>query len=413
MSSTYSEIDPDPYIAVSIDKLINGEPIPFDVFIKDMGIVIPLLQRETVYDGIAYNVLRERGVQNVYVKTTEGHELYKYLSRFHDKGEVIPDPETFKRYLVHKDEYYVIDRSLLRGGMKVNFAIHALHKYGLRMLLPATETEPLAVDDTVLNAPGDIAIEPAQMQLYHAYINALLAAEDTPERDKVKIKAVAIKENSKVVLKGLIEDPRSGEKIKQSVTVVNKMVDCILDNSGTISDLLSLRTHDYYTYTHSVNVAVLSVGLGIAIGLKRDSIEKLGIGAMLHDIGKSAIPTGIINKPGRLDDDEFSKIKTHVVEGEKILRTHKDIPRESFEAVVQHHERLTGRGYPYNRKGPEITTFGRITSIVDCYDALTTMRPYHTARTPFLALSVLTKEVGDYDADILKIFIRMLGTVKA
>ena len=177
--------------------------------------------------------------------------------------------------------------------------------------------------------------------------------------------------------------------------------------------LLSLRTYDYYTYTHSVNVAVLSVGLGMAAGLPKEQIRLLGIGAMLHDVGKSTIPPAIINKAGRLDDEEYRIIKTHVTEGENILRLNKDIPRESLVAVSQHHERLSGKGYPYNKAGEEIRPFGRITSIVDCYDALTTTRSYQTARTPFFALSILTKEAGDYDPEILKAFIRMLGTMKA
>ena len=134
---------------------------------------------------------------------------------------------------------------------------------------------------------------------------------------------------------------------------------------------------------------------------------------MLHDVGKSSIPPAIINKPGRLDDSEYRIIKTHVSEGEKILRLNKEIPEESFIAVSQHHERLSGRGYPYNKSGQDIHPFGRITSIVDCYDAMTTERSYQPARTPFYALSIITREAGDYDLELLKVFIKMLGELKA
>jgi putative nucleotidyltransferase with HDIG domain len=191
------------------------------------------------------------------------------------------------------------------------------------------------------------------------------------------------------------------------------MVDTILENKAAASDLLSLRTHDYYTYTHSVNVAVLSLGLGIAMGLPKWDVEKLGIGALLHDVGKSTIPSTIINKPGRLDDGEYSIIKTHVSEGEKILRSGKEIPEESFIAVSEHHERLSGRGYPSKKSGEDIHPFGRITSIVDCYDAMTTERSYQPARTPFYALSIITHEAGDYDKELLTLFIKMLGELKA
>lgn len=188
------------------------------------------------------------------------------------------------------------------------------------------------------------------------------------------------------------------------------MVDSILENSengDAVYDLLSLRTHDYYTYTHSVNVAALSVGLAIASGLDRGRTEKLGIGAMLHDIGKSAIPHEILNKPGKLTDEEFAIMKTHVIESERLLRPQKEIPEESFVALLQHHERLTGRGYPFGVSGRQVQLFGRITPIADCYDAMTTQRVYKPAFTPFHALSIMVNERESYDQELLAAFIKM------
>jgi HD-GYP domain-containing protein (c-di-GMP phosphodiesterase class II) len=260
--------------------------------------------------------------------------------------------------------------------------------------------------------PGDIVIQPSDIPRYHAYLNALLSPGVMKEQEREKVKRVAIKENSKLVLKDLLDNPRSGEKIKESMVLVNEMIDSILENKDAVGDLLSIRTYDYYTYTHSVNVAVLSIGLGMAVGLKKEEIEKLGIGAMLHDVGKSSIPSAIINKSSRLNEDEFQIIQTHVSEGEKILRMNQHIPDESFLAVSQHHERLSGKGYPYHKAGQNIHPFGRITSIIDCYDALTTSRSYQAARTPFLALSTITREAGDYDRDLLMVFIKMLGELK-
>ncbi|MBI3592887.1 MAG: HD domain-containing protein [Nitrospirae bacterium] len=133
---------------------------------------------------------------------------------------------------------------------------------------------------------------------------------------------------------------------------------------------------------------------------------------MLHDIGKSAISHEILHKQGKLDDTEYRIIKNHVIEGEKILRAHKEFPTESLSAVLQHHEKLSGKGYPFKLSGNEIKPFGRIAAIADCYDALTTQRPYKQAFTPFYALSIVAKETGEYDPDLLKIFIKMLGKIK-
>jgi putative nucleotidyltransferase with HDIG domain len=176
--------------------------------------------------------------------------------------------------------------------------------------------------------------------------------------------------------------------------------------------LLSMQGYDYYTYTHSVNVAALSISLGILIGLKRDVMEKLGMGAMLHDIGKSRISHEILGKQGKLSDVEYNMIKNHVIEGEKIMLNHADFSAESLTAVSQHHEKLSGKGYPYGLAGNKISLFGRISAIADCYDALTTRRPYKAAYTPFYALMMISKDTGDYDPELLATFIKMLGKIK-
>ncbi len=411
MSARY-EIDPDPYVSVAADKLVVGTHIPFDVFIKDRSIVIPLFNRGAVYDGTALNILREKGITTVQVRTADGINLDTYLSRSKDQKRPVPDPETYKLYVASKDTHYLIDRALLRPGTQIPFGLYLLNEFRLSVLLPATDSRPATIDERIAGMPGDIVIQPSDIPRYHTYLNSLLNPGAVKEQEREKVKRVAIKENSKLVLKDLLDNPRSGEKIKESMILVNEIVDSILENRDAAGDLLSLRTYDYYTYTHSVNVAVLSVGLGMAVGLKKEEIEKLGIGAMLHDVGKSSIPSSIINKASRLDEDEFRIVKTHVSEGEKILHMNRHIPEESFIAVSEHHERLSGRGYPYSKAGRNIHPFGRITSIIDCYDALTTARSYQAARTPFFALSTITREAGDYDRDLLTVFIKMLGHLK-
>ncbi len=412
MSVQDAETDLDSPIAVAMDKLVIGTSLPFDVFIKNEGRVTPLFNKGTVYGGGARNILLEKGIATVYVKASESGVLEGYLSGGEGQRRSTPDPDTYQKYLSKKDEFYLLDRTLLIPGQKITFSLFTLSDFRINVLLPATEQLPLPIDEKVTKTSGDIMIMPTDIGRYHAYLNSLLATETLVKAEHEKVQSIVIKENSKLVLKDLLENPRSGEKIKESIIVVNKMVDNILDNKGAVYDLLSLRTYDYYTYTHSVNVAVLSVGMGMAVGLPKEQIRRLGIGAMLHDVGKSTIPSSIINKAGRLDDDEYRIIKSHVDEGEKILRMNPEIPEESYFAVLQHHERLSGKGYPNSKMGREIHLFGRITSIVDCYDALTTTRTYQAARTPFFALSILTKETGDYDIDVLKSFIQMLGAMK-
>jgi putative nucleotidyltransferase with HDIG domain len=154
------------------------------------------------------------------------------------------------------------------------------------------------------------------------------------------------------------------------------------------------------------------VGLAVQIGLDKERIIRLGLGAILHDIGKTQIPHEIVNKQGKLTDTEYNVIKQHVVRGYEILKEQKEVPEASLIAVLQHHEKLSGRGYPFGIKGKDIKLFGRITSIADCYDSLTTRRPYKPPLTPYFALSIIVKEKGDYDPELLKAFVKMLGKVK-
>ena len=133
---------------------------------------------------------------------------------------------------------------------------------------------------------------------------------------------------------------------------------------------------------------------------------------MLHDIGKSAIAPELLNKQGKLDSLEYRTIQQHVQAGVGILQKHKAIPEGSYDAVAQHHEKLSGNGYPFGLRGSEIKLFGRITGIADCYDALTTNRVYKRALTPFDALNKIAKERKDYDKELLHAFVEMLGKVK-
>lgn len=415
MPTRYKEIDDEPYLAIDIDKLIVGARLPFDVFVKDRGIIKHIFNKGLVFTNASKDVLKEKGISEVYIESKENSALNNYLSKTSNKNKktfAFDDPALFKKYSFYKEEHYQIDKNLLLPNTTINFSLFALDKFDFKPIVEASEKSPVKIDEAILTANGDIVIKKSDIPLYHAYLNSLLGEKGVSGKNKSHIKAAVIKENSKIVIKDLLDDPRSGEKVKESNILVNNMIDCILENRDAIYNLLTLRGYDYYTYTHSVNVGALSIGLGIAINLQRDDIEKLGMGAILHDIGKSAISHEILNKQGKLDDFEYKVMRNHVIEGEKILRTHKEVPEESFAAVLQHHEKLTGKGYPFQLSGNDIKLFGRITAIADCYDALTTQRPYKPAFTPFYALSIIAKETGDYDPDLLKIFIKMLGKIK-
>jgi len=401
------------HVSLSVQKLKVGSRLPFDVFILEDGCMKPLFNKGMVFSRIAQSVLQEKGVSEILVPVQEAADVDAYMSPVPQQNGAPPDSaEAFASYSHQKSQFFQVDRGLLVQGSVIPFSIYSLQQFAFSAIAEASESKPTIVGPTILGSSGQLVILNTDVHLYHEYLNQLSEGKGPPGGEAPRVKALVLKENSKIIMKELLDDPRSGQAIKKTGELIHTMIDSILENRDTIYDLLSLRQYDYYTYTHSVNVSVLAVGLGVAISLGKDATAKLGMGAMLHDVGKSAIPSEVLNKQGKLNDAEYSLIQTHVQEGEKILRGNPEVPEEAFPAVLQHHEKMSGRGYPFRLKGPQIKLFGKIAAIADCYDALTTKRPYKEPMTPFYALSIIAKETGDYDPELLKIFIKMLGKIK-
>jgi HD-GYP domain-containing protein (c-di-GMP phosphodiesterase class II) len=212
------------------------------------------------------------------------------------------------------------------------------------------------------------------------------------------------------LVQDLLSNPRSGAGIKRATKWVDNTVKFILNDKGAASDLLRVTSHDYYTYTHSVDLSVLGLLFGKHILLDEHNLNSLGIGALLHDLGKVEIPLEIINKTGRLTKEEFQIMKKHPEIGIKLVEGKKDIDEKSSKVIIQHHENYDGNGYPYRIGGNDIHLFGRISRIIDVYDAITTNRTYRKARTPFEALIEMKENMGNcFDKELLKEFVYFLG----
>lgn len=406
-------------IPVAVDRLFLGLRIPFDVFLKQENKYVHLFTKWTHFDEATKAILDEKGIRHVYIEGTAS-TIEAYFKHAADIKPAGVDPKKFYEYsrrkeeLHHIDKTILVDKNLFVTGTTINFSIFAINNMAFEMLVEASENAPVAIPKRVLTVKGDLAIKVTDVPLYQDYLNRILSAPDIPETLKQKGKAISLKENSKILIRDVLANPQEKGKIEELGGLVNTMIDSVINMNVTAADLMSLKNHDLYTYTHSVNVTVMSITLGIAVGFDRNKIEKLALGAMLHDIGKSRISPDILNKQGELTDQEFSIMKTHVAEGVRILDDNTQIPRESLIPVLQHHERLSGRGYPFGLSGKAIKPFGRIAAIVDCYDYLTTPRPYRYAYTPYMTLSLLAKETkgkGDFDQEYLKAFIQTLAII--
>jgi len=220
-------------------------------------------------------------------------------------------------------------------------------------------------------------------------------------------KAKIVYESSIQLMERLLEEPRA-ENIREAKKGIAEIVDLVMADDETSFSLLNITSHDYYTYTHSVNVGVYSILLAKAYIGKSDThnMQELGAGFFLHDIGKVKISPDIINKPGRLTDEEMQEMRTHPNRGYKILSETSHLTDECRIIVMEHHERHDGNGYPRRLKGDEIHVYGRICSVADVFDALTAERAYKKKKGVFEALTIMRDEMlGHFQKDLFETFV--------
>lgn len=213
------------------------------------------------------------------------------------------------------------------------------------------------------------------------------------------------------LIPALMEDARMGRAIKTDTArkAIGAMAASIIRNPDALMCFTQLKHKDAYTAEHSVRVSVLAMAFGRHLNMNRDDIEVLGLGALLHDIGKTRVPTEILVKDGSLTEHEQQLMRQHVSYGIQILES-TDIPSRAMDVVAQHHERYDGSGYAKGLKGKQISEFGMIGGIADFYDALTSDRPYKNGAPSHKVLRDLYKFRGTmFNPDLIERFIQCIG----
>ena len=204
--------------------------------------------------------------------------------------------------------------------------------------------------------------------------------------------------------------PEYGRRIEDSTAT---LVSELTEQDDVLLNLSFIRSWDDYTFEHSVQVAILSVLIGKHLGLDEDSLHRLGVGAMLHDIGKAMVPREILRKPGRLTDEEYEIMRQHPQLGWEFL--HEGFPQimpTSSVVALQHHERNDGSGYPFGRQGHEIYLFSQIVAAADVFDAVRAQRVYRSDYSPQQVHEIMRKEAGvRLHASAVEILLRRVALV--
>ncbi len=209
-------------------------------------------------------------------------------------------------------------------------------------------------------------------------------------------------------VEGFMSDLRNNKEI--DISSIEKTVTYLSDDIFSDQDLLRqlrlIKDKDAYLYTHSVNVAVLSIMMGKWLNFDYPTINKLGVAGMLHDIGKIQIPDVILNKPAALSEAEYQIIKNHSVIGYSLIKDYPGLDTQIMYGVLMHHERMDGSGYPAGVGQSRIPSMASVIAIADTYDAITSKRVYSEKRTPYVAADVILKEslAGKVDSRISKVF---------
>ena len=200
---------------------------------------------------------------------------------------------------------------------------------------------------------------------------------------------------------------RDAQRIDTAVRSVHESLD---RNPGALLSLVRIKRADEYTYMHSVAVSALMAQLAKTLGMDDAAQHQAATAGLLHDIGKVGVPNEILNKPGRLTEDEFTAVRNHPRNGYELLARGGEFDDVALDVCLHHHERIDGRGYPDRLKGDEITLFAKMGAICDIYDAISSNRPYKSAWTPFESLRQMASwGKGHLDHEIFRAFVQSIG----
>ncbi len=405
----------EPGFQVDIKNFVVGGDLPVDVYWGENGEKQTLIIKKGINltDTVA-EVIRGSEIRQVTIPESQRLLYATYRDIFADgpgseKARIYDGKYTdpAKRAEQHRflKEYEAINCNALVPGVKIPFPLFIKVNDEIRSALEKDKALEEEFKKAWIEKNANLLIKSSDHELYKAYLHSASKESKDPH-----VRAGFVRENSMMIVGDLAADPRSEKIMAETKESVTDLTQSIMENPNTFYGLMKINNHDYYTFTHSVNVSTMSLALAMAHGITdKADLADIGLGSIMHDLGKAKVGSDIINKPGKLSDSEFRAMQNHVTLGYEMLKGNKDIPERAFYPLLQHHEKLSGRGYPNKLQPDQIHLFGRISAIMDIYDALTTKRSYKKAMTPFEALSLISKNESDFDKHVFGTFVQLIS----
>lgn len=307
-------------------------------------------------------------------------------------------------------EYYQVPANLYQPGEKIGQDLF-LYYQGQYLLFRPKNFFWKKEDVTKLEGFGvkHLYIQCRNEQEHHQFLENNLTRIIKEPRISNKEKSKILYEASATILEGIYKNPESSANVKRSIKIVETSID-YLTNKENFFELMKLATADFSEYTHAIHTSAYAITLAREVGMKGyDELSSVGIGSILHDIGKAKIDKKILNKRGSLMEDERKEMEKHPMYGYEIVRKASTLPELSEKIILMHHERPNGTGYPYKLSG-DYLAMAKLVAICDCFDSMTSHRSYQSAHSPLEALKKMQGELQDeYDQNLLTKFIRMLA----
>ncbi|WP_263832806.1 HD-GYP domain-containing protein [Sulfurospirillum oryzae] len=309
--------------------------------------------------------------------------------------------------------FHNIPLCAIKPGMQLDFNLYLERENKFHLIVEKGDIYPEKLTDNIKNT-NDLSeyfyIHLTEKPSYDNHIESYLKKISSDDTIPLNEKSLLVYKSTSDAINDLLKNPESKKSLERTKTLVDHTINIILNYDTSIKSMMSIGSHDYYTYTHSVDVSVFVIGFANYLGFSFENLRNIGYAAMMHDIGKNKIPHEIINKNGKLTDEEFSLMKSHPCHSYDVLKFHDEINEDILMGVRSHHEKARGNGYPDGLKLHEINDFAKIISLCDIFSALTTKRSYKNAFSSFKSLQMMKQEmINDFDEKLFYDFIRFIG----